>query len=119
MLRKIVSVLIVLPIAIALIIFAVANRGPVTVSLDPFAPETPALAFTVPMFLIVFAAVALGVILGGVAVWFGQGRHRKASRENRWKAARYEREASERRAEVERLMQTPALPAPARSRRTA
>ena len=35
-LRKIVTVLVLVPLAIALIVFAVANREIVTVSLDPF-----------------------------------------------------------------------------------
>ena len=42
--RKIVTALILVPLAIVLIMFAVANREIVTVSLDPFNSAEPALA---------------------------------------------------------------------------
>ena len=45
---------------------------------------------TVPLFrLIVFAAAAIGVVIGGSAVWLAQGRHRKAARLNAREAARH------------------------------
>ena len=43
MIRKLVSALILVPLAIVLIAFAVANRDIVTVSLDPFDHADPAL----------------------------------------------------------------------------
>ncbi len=74
------------PIAIIVVLLAVANRGPVTLSLDPFSREAPEIAFTVPLFALIFGAVMLGVILGGMAAWLAQGKHRRAER-------RYKREA--------------------------
>ena len=41
-LRKIVTILILVPIAVAFLMFAVANRQIVTVSLDPFGSPEPA-----------------------------------------------------------------------------
>ena len=72
--------LILLPVAILVVLLAVANRGPVTVSLDPFSREAPEIAFTVPLFALIFLAVMLGVIVGGVAAWLAQGKHRRAER---------------------------------------
>ncbi|WP_407049146.1 DUF1049 domain-containing protein [Methyloraptor flagellatus] len=60
------------PVGIVLVALAVANRKPVVVSLDPFNAAAPALALPVPLFLLVFGALILGVVLGGVAAWASQ-----------------------------------------------
>jgi uncharacterized integral membrane protein len=71
-------------IAILLIAFAVANHEVVTVSLDPFANrENAALSFEAPMFIVIVVAAMIGVVAGGFAVWFGQGRYRRTAREFR------------------------------------
>ena len=72
--RKLLRWLIVVPIAILLVLLAVANRGPVTVSLDPFSREAPAFVFTLPLFVVLLLAVALGVVIGGIAVGVGRLR---------------------------------------------
>ena len=74
MLRRIVSILIVVPLAIVIVAFAVANRQSVTVSFDPFSSASPAYAATVPLFVLIFALLILGVLVGGVAAWIRQGR---------------------------------------------
>jgi uncharacterized integral membrane protein len=78
--RKIVIALVLVPLAIALIAFAVANREIVTVSLDPFDPAHPAWSVRMPLFVLIFAFLIGGVLLGGIAAWLRQGRHRRASR---------------------------------------
>ena len=80
--------LILFPIAILVVLLAVANRGPVTLSLDPFSREVPEIAFTVPLFALIFAAVMLGVIIGGVAAWLAQSKHRRAERHYKREARR-------------------------------
>lgn len=72
--------LILFPVAILVVLLAVANRGPVTVSLDPFSREVPEIAFTLPLFALIFLAVTLGVVVGGVAAWLAQSKHRRAER---------------------------------------
>ena len=79
-LRKIVSALILVPLAIALIVFAVANREIVTVSFDPFDSAQPAWSLRMPLFVLIFVFLIAGVLLGGFAAWLRQGRHRRASR---------------------------------------
>jgi len=59
-----------IPVALAAIWIAVANRAPVTFSLDPFSPDAPALAVQMPLYLLVFMCVLIGVILAGLAVGF-------------------------------------------------
>jgi uncharacterized integral membrane protein len=75
--------LILVPIALVIVLFSVANRGSVRISLDPFSRDLPTLSYDVPLFAIVLAAVFLGVVVGGIAAWFAQGKHRKAARRNR------------------------------------
>ena len=66
---KISTLLVVIPVIALATVVAVANRAPVTFSLDPFSPDTPSVALTLPLFLIVFLVFFLGVVLGGMTVW--------------------------------------------------
>jgi hypothetical protein len=96
MIRKIVLAVILVPLTIVLIAFAVANRQTVVVSLDPFDQAHPALALAVPLFGLVLALLICGVLLGGVAAWLRQAKWRRAAR-------LAEGEARALRTEVERL----------------
>ena len=96
LIRKLVAVIVLVPIAIVIVAFAVANRQHVTVLLDPFNPERPAASFTAPLFLLVIGLLILGVVIGGVATWLSHGRWRRAAR-------RFEREAQELRSELASL----------------
>jgi len=63
----------------AIVVLAVANRAPVTLVLDPFGAD-PAMVLTLPLYALVFAALAAGVVIGGLAVSLGRrgGRGRRA-----------------------------------------
>ena len=78
--RKILTAIVVVPLLIVIVGFAVANRQPATISFDPFDQAHPAYAVSLPLFVIIFILVILGVIVGGVASWLRQGHHRRASR---------------------------------------
>ena len=96
MLGKIVAALILVPLAIVIIAFALANRQIVTVSLDPFSSNPPAAAVTLPLFALVIVLLIIGVLVGGAAAWLRQSKWRRAAR-------RLEREVSALRREVESL----------------
>ena len=81
MLRKLITIVFTLPLAIILIVLSVANRAPVDLTLDPFNPRSAALTFSVPLFLVVILALVVGVIIGGAATWLKQSKHRKRARE--------------------------------------
>lgn len=66
------------PIVLLAMALAVANRAPVTFSMDPFDPLTPALGFEVPLFLVILISILLGIVIGGAGAW-AQAR-RKAAR---------------------------------------
>ena len=67
MVRKLVFWLVLVPLAIVILMFAVANREIVTVSFDPFSSARPAASVSVPLFVLIFSLVILGVIIGGIA----------------------------------------------------
>lgn len=80
MTRKIVFWLLLIPLAIVLVMFAVANREMVTVSLDPLNPAQPAWSLRMPLFILVLGTLTLGVMVGGFAAWLRQGRYRRSAR---------------------------------------
>ncbi|MGH6770478.1 MAG: LapA family protein [Xanthobacteraceae bacterium] len=105
MIRKIVTALILIPLAVVLISFAVANRQAVVISFDPFDRTAPALSFTIPLFALILALVVCGVIVGGIAAWLRQGKWR-------WRARLAEAQARELRAENDRLKRREGAPPP-------
>lgn len=92
--------LVLVPVALIVVLFSVANRAPVRVSLDPISRDAPAFAFDLPLFAVVLAAIALGILIGGFASWLAQGKHRKAARLNRREADKLRNEARSLRAAV-------------------
>lgn len=80
--RKFLTALIVIPLGLLFVVFAVANHHFVTVSFDPFNSVDPALAVTMPLFVLLIAVAILGVVAGGCATWFGQRRWRRAARQH-------------------------------------
>lgn len=80
MFRKIITAIVVIPLLIVVVGFAVANRQAVTVSFDPFSSANPAYAVTLPLFIIVFVLLIVGVIIGGVASWMRQASWRRSAR---------------------------------------
>ncbi len=63
-----------------LVSFAVANRHWTDVSFDPLNKTDPWLVIAMPTYLLLFAGIFIGIIVGGVVVWMRQGKWRKAAR---------------------------------------
>lgn len=95
-----IKALILAPIGFVVILLAIANRTPVTISFDPFSSADPLLSFSAPLWLTLLATLAVGVLIGGCAAWLAQGRHRKLERQ-------YKREADNLRREVEAARAAP------------
>lgn len=91
--KRLLAVLIFGPLAVLLVVLAVANRAPVRLSVDPFNPGSDALSIDLPLYFVAFGALAVGVILGGVAVWLNQGRYRRSARREHNDAVRWQRQA--------------------------
>ena len=100
---------------IVLIYVAVANRHLVVFSLDPLGGEEPFFATEIPLFVLLFAAVFLGLVIGGTASWLNQGKWRKAARQGLSEAEHWRKEATRPPPEGTAPPSTPAsgqLPAP-------
>jgi uncharacterized integral membrane protein len=72
--------LIVIPLGLIFVVFAIANRHFVTVSFDPFNATAPSVSVSMPLFVLIIAVAILGVIAGGSATWFSQRHWRRAAR---------------------------------------
>jgi uncharacterized integral membrane protein len=74
------------PILAVAIVFAIVNRAPVRLNLWPF-PFT----INVPLFVLILATLALGVLIGGFAAWSRGGRWRRRARADERRIAELER----------------------------
>ena len=80
--RKFFTGVVLIPLGLIFVVFAVANRHLVTVSFDPFNSTDPSIAVTLPLFVVIIAVAILGVVAGGSATWFRQRRWRRAARQH-------------------------------------
>jgi uncharacterized integral membrane protein len=80
MIRKIVTLLILIPIVLAIVLFAVSNRAPVSIGFDPLAAQPPMFSFALPQYLLLLVVLIAGVIVGGIAAWMRQSRWRRRAR---------------------------------------
>jgi uncharacterized integral membrane protein len=80
MIRKIVTTIALVLIALVLVLLAVANRQTVTVALDPFNQADPALVFAPPLYWLILIALIGGVLMGGCAAWLRQSKWRRRAR---------------------------------------
>lgn len=111
MVNRLVLVIIIVPVAIVLIALAVANREWVPFTLDPFHPGNPALTIQLPLFVYLFTAAILGVLIGSLATWLRQGRYRKLARQRGAEADTLR--AAHKKTQQAAQPGTPSLPRPA------
>ena len=78
--RKFVTAFVLIPLGVVIVMFAVANREVIAVSFDPFDSTKPAFALKMPLFVLIFLLVGLGVLIGGVAAWLKQHKWRMRAR---------------------------------------
>ncbi|MBA8837200.1 LapA family protein [Ochrobactrum sp. RH2CCR150] len=97
--KRIVAIVILVPLAVILIALSVANRATTIMTVDPFNPGNPALSYSAPLFIWLFGALLVGVVIGSLVTWLTQGKHRRRARDRKLEATRLlERaEAAERR----------------------
>lgn len=103
MVRKIVSLVVFLPLGVLLVVLAVANRASVNLALNPFNPADQALSVSAPLFVFLIVAVMLGVLLGATVTWFTQGKHRKKARSQSRMAQHWQAEADRQKTRAEEI----------------
>lgn len=96
MLNRIVVVVVLVPLAIILVALAVANRGVVPFTLDPFNPDNPAVSVHWPLFVYLLLALMLGVVIGSTVTWFRQARYRRMAKQQSGEVERLRTVARER-----------------------
>ncbi|MCR6500746.1 DUF1049 domain-containing protein [Shinella sp. CPCC 101442] len=111
MIKRIINVVVLLPIAIVLIVLSVANRQSVTLALNPFRPEDSVLSVTAPFFVYLFLAVILGLVIGSLATWFAQSKYRKRARVEANEAVKWHGEAEKHRTRAEAIASQAVIPA--------
>jgi lipopolysaccharide assembly protein A len=82
-------------LALCLLVVALANRDPVTLTLLP--AEIAAFAgfnhaVSLPLFLVIFGGIVAGVVIGFVWEWFREHKHRAEAAAQRRERQRLERE---------------------------
>ncbi len=99
---------------VALAWFALANRGRITVSFDPFTPAEPFWAVRAPVWAVFFAGIFLGLLVGGFAAWLKQGKWRRRARRAEYELGveRMSRADARKAAASDAAGAAPVLPAP-------
>jgi uncharacterized integral membrane protein len=80
MVRTLLTAVVLVPLGVLILLFALANRQWISVSLDPFSAQDPAVAVSLPVFFVVLFALMAGVVIGGVATWLSQAKWRREAR---------------------------------------
>jgi len=95
MIKRVVMWFVLVPFGLLLTIFALANRHVVPIGIDPVSPQSPFWGpIDLPLFVIIYVSLLLGVVLGGIGSWLGQGKHRKAERQLRRDLNKVHKEAA-------------------------
>lgn len=81
------SWILTLPLIAVAVIFSIANRESVTLDLWPFE-----LTLQLPLFVILLACIAFGLVVGGMATWLSAGPTRRRARQARRRVTELERE---------------------------
>jgi uncharacterized integral membrane protein len=100
MLQRIFRWTIGLPIALLVVVFAVANRQWITVSFDPFSRDNPFASIDMPLWVLFFCGIFCGLIAGWTACWFAQAKWRRSARDARKELVQTQAEASQLRRDV-------------------
>jgi uncharacterized integral membrane protein len=90
--KRILSLVVFVPLGIILIVLAVANRQPITLALNPFAPQDSVLSVTAPFFLFIFVTLIVGMGIGAGVTWWKQGRYRRQARVEAREAVKWQSE---------------------------
>ena len=100
-LRRIFNWITGLPIAIVAVIFAVANRQWIVVSFDPFSRDQPWAAINMPLWVLFFCGIFVGLIAGWIFAWLAQGKWRRAAKDARLELMRGQQEHDRLKRELE------------------
>jgi hypothetical protein len=78
-----------------LALFAISNRQRVALRFDPFTTGETTNAIEMPLWLLFFFGLALGIVAGWIASWWSQGKYRKRARDAQAEVAKLQAERQE------------------------
>ncbi len=81
------KLLLLVVIGVPVVAVALANKQMVPISADPTGNADKMLTVSLPLFVVVFASLLVGMLIGGIITWVGQGKHRRAARRAKSEAA--------------------------------
>ena len=91
--RRFFTVVLLFILGCILAAYGVANRHTVEFVADPFIDRKLALTFHAPLYIYLFVAMFIGVGVGWLTAWLGQGHWRKRARDTHKEATIWKREA--------------------------
>ena len=103
MIKRLIALIFMVPIGIAVIVLAVANRQPVDVSLMSGIEGQSVVLFSPPLFVLLFAILIVGMAIGSFATWLTQGKHRKVARERKVEVTKLGFEAEKQKEKADKL----------------
>jgi uncharacterized integral membrane protein len=92
---RIVKLILLALILIAIVVFAIAHRDPVTLRLLP--PELASISdasIQAPHYLVALALILVGLVLGYILEWLREYKHRKRASQKAREAAQLNREVT-------------------------
>jgi uncharacterized integral membrane protein len=116
--RRFFTVVFLFLLGVILVAYGVANRHDATFIWDPFIDEKFAPTIQAPLSVFLALALFIGVIVGWLAAWVGQGHWRRSARETHKEATIWKREAENLKRGLEAATPkaaTPPAPRPLRS----
>lgn len=103
MFKKIIRIVLFIPIAVILILLSIANRQSVTLALNPFEPADTVLSVSAPFFVFLFVALMIGMLMGSMITWFKQGKHRQRARDEAAESTKWHVEADRQKEKADSL----------------
>lgn len=109
--RGLFAILILLPLAVIVVVFAIHNRDAVAIDLWPLT-----LQVSPPLFVLVLGVFLAGFLIGGTVAWLSGGRSRGRARKEHHRLMDLERDVAEKKqAEAAATTTSTGLPAIAKS----
>lgn len=102
MTKRIVAVVVLLPVAIIVVALSLANRQSVELIVPNF-DGTALFSASLPLFAVIFVTLFTGLLLGSLGTWLRQSRHRRAAEIRKAEAVAAKRDAEKLRQRAEQL----------------
>lgn len=79
--KNLIKTLALLCFLIVLLVMGIANRHGVALHFDPINPSNPVIeSWILPLYMVIFAMLLFGILIGGTVVWISQHRFRAEAR---------------------------------------